>query len=172
MGDRVFHDYCKQCNNFKRLKSLSTAICCNCWYKEYYKKYPERRLIRNKRLKQYGKVAKILKWTRYLIGINRARKTGKKWNIDFDTYSDLIDSGCIYCFKSLDTYYGHSLDKLDSNGDYTKKNVVPCCGTCNIHKNSDWTFEEMCVVMDALLKYRKKRGIKWKKRRLPGRQRH
>lgn len=43
----------------------------------------------------------------------------------------LLHSDCYYCGEP----HADGIDRLDSIGDYSKENCVPCCGICNIMKN-------------------------------------
>ena len=46
----------------------------------------------------------------------------------------LIKRPCKYCGGHSRGSRWNGIDRLDSNGPYTKSNVVPCCSTCNFMK--------------------------------------
>jgi hypothetical protein len=87
-----------------------------------------------------------------LAGIrNRAKKRGQAWELDDETFDNLIQSPCSYCGRpprnkargwiSCDTMIYSGIDRVDSSQGYTKENSVACCGRCNRWK-SDATVEE------------------------------
>lgn len=81
-----------------------------------------------------------------------ARLRGFEWYLSKEQFQDLTLKDCAYCgskpsniskgFGSSDfDYVYNGLDRVDSTGDYTEDNVVPCCKRCNIGK-SDMTRED------------------------------
>lgn len=62
----------------------------------------------------------------------KQRKLGFKLSVE--DFVKLKDSNCHYCgVSSEDAKMG--FDRLNSNGFYEKKNVVPCCAPCNRAKH-------------------------------------
>lgn len=84
----------------------------------------------------YKKSSRAVK-TRYKQSLNRAKESGKHWDIKFEDYEKLIKKNmCEYCGGELnETRVG--LDRVDSSIGYTLDNVVPCCGRCNLIKGAD-----------------------------------
>ena len=78
----------------------------------------------------------------------RYRATARIRNIVFDlhieTFRKLTKQRCVYCGKEpkmtadqngcYGEYLYNGLDRVDNSGPYTRNNVVPCCGTCNLAK--------------------------------------
>lgn len=73
-------------------------------------------------------------------------KKGLRFSLSFEEYQKIYNKPCIYCGKTpsselkINNRHGlkilySSLDRIDSNKDYTITNVVPCCTDCNISKN-------------------------------------
>lgn len=44
---------------------------------------------------------------------------------------NLLEQDCYYCSEP----HANGIDRIDSKGDYTIDNTVPCCGICNVMKN-------------------------------------
>lgn len=65
-----------------------------------------------------------------------AKNRGLFLKLSKHEYEQLIDLGCSYCGCEIKNSGGCSLDRLDSNKDYTFDNVVPCCKICNVAKNN------------------------------------
>ena len=93
--------------------------------------------------KQNGEAALNGLYSRYKNG---AIKRSLNFSINKEFFISIINKNCFYCNKvPSQTYknihgdkYGHQIyngiDRIDSSKGYTKDNVVPCCGTCNIMK--------------------------------------
>jgi hypothetical protein len=64
-----------------------------------------------------------------------SQKVGRKFNLTFSYYKEIISLPCYYCGGELPVV-GSGLDRIDSNKGYIKGNVRPCCKVCNIAKNS------------------------------------
>lgn len=70
------------------------------------------------------------------------KSKGRTLNLSLDEIDAIIHQPCYYC-GGIDTRQlsrgrtsrFNSIDRLDSNGDYSPGNVVSCCGKCNIMKN-------------------------------------
>lgn len=137
---------CNKCERIKVIGNITNQLCFNC-----YSKF--RGVVPNN--KKYHKNRSSKKGYRFNKGRFAAKTCGRPWRVSKLLYYDLLDAGCIYCPKSLDNEKGYSIDRVDNNRGYYNDNVVPCCGECNKHKSDSWSFEEMCVAMDAILEYRK-----------------
>ena len=56
---------------------------------------------------------------------------GIKFEVTLSEYTKYFESNCYYCgSKSI------GLDRVDSSDNYHAKNIVPCCGTCNLMKGT------------------------------------
>ena len=66
-------------------------------------------------------------------------KRNIKWNLNIDEYIDLYTSKCHYCdaapskihFKRNIAIKYNSIDRKNSDKDYSLDNCVPCCSLCN-----------------------------------------
>lgn len=68
----------------------------------------------------------------------KQRNDGKrelKFNLDSDYVYRLVSFRCFYC-NSMNPKGWNGIDRIDSNGDYTYENVLPCCGMCNLMKST------------------------------------
>ncbi len=101
-------------------------------------------------LKRYGRSDR----GRYVALRRAARDKGLGFDVTAEQHEHLLRQPCFYCQGALSPT-GHSLDRVDNTRGYLMSNVVPCCGTCNRIKNAALTHDEMAVVMNALLAYRK-----------------
>lgn len=71
------------------------------------------------------------------------KSKGKTLNLSLHEIDAIIHQPCYYC-GGIDTRQMsrgrtgrfNSIDRLDSNGDYSQNNVVSCCARCNIMKNT------------------------------------
>jgi len=73
-----------------------------------------------------------------------AEKRECSFNINFETFLDLIRQNCYYCgekpqqyFKAPESQRGflyNGIDRIDSHGGYEDNNVVTCCKKCNYLK--------------------------------------
>lgn len=71
-----------------------------------------------------------------------------KNKLSFDDFKELIVKNCYYCgsepelkkyirnnkYAKSEYLYANGLDRINSDGDYELKNVVPCCKKCNSMK--------------------------------------
>lgn len=132
--------------------------------KKYYKKNKE---YLNKRSREYSKIwgknnkdklkENSKKWRsknplrdRYIVYKSSARKRGLVFEIDYETFLDLVNSKCFYCGED-----GFGIDRLDSDNGYIDGNYVPACKACNKMKMdlSVDEFLEKCVrVTNNLIK--------------------
>lgn len=82
---------------------------------------------------------------------SRAAKRGLEFDLTPDLIRELIESPCYYC---LDDTMPSQVDRKDSRGGYTRRNVVPACRRCNTIKNDTVSFEEM-IFIACFLEWRK-----------------
>lgn len=108
--------------------------------------------------------------------MSRAKKKELEFTLNEQEFRELTSSNCHYCQKpprqnnnrkhsnpkykdkmrfKIDYIY-NGVDRINSDLGYTKNNCVPCCGDCNLIKNDILSYEEMKVVIAALLEYRNK----------------
>lgn len=74
--------------------------------------------------------------------------------LSFKEFCRIVEPGvCSYCGGPLGLT-GHGIDRLDPNKPYIKKNVVACCGTCNMLKGNHLNPEETQLIIDFLKKFR------------------
>lgn len=75
---------------------------------------------------------------------------------DIDTewmITHIFHKPCIYCGDT--SIIG--CDRVDNNKGHTKDNVVPCCATCNMARNRNFTFDEMIVLGKTIKQIKDKR---------------
>jgi hypothetical protein len=93
---------------------------------------------------------------RYSHCKSSAKTRGIPCTLTFEQYALVATEHCYYCDDLLIGIHGTGLDRIDAQKGYTADNVIPCCFRCNRVKGHDLTVEETKVMVDALLKYRKK----------------
>jgi hypothetical protein len=84
-----------------------------------------------------------------LYGTYKGRmiKRGLEFSLTKDEFRELTKQNCFYCNvepkqiatstgRSYGEYIYNGIDRIDSSKGYTKDNVVPCCGFCNVAKNN------------------------------------
>lgn len=64
-----------------------------------------------------------------------ARERDVDFNIDYDTFADLINSDCYYCGADKGKYT-NGVDRVDNNIGYEYDNIVTACSMCNKMKNT------------------------------------
>lgn len=119
---------------------------------EYFKKYhrKHKRIMRKQR-KEYLKTVA----GRFAQGKGSSKARELEWSISLEDYSLLLNQSCYYCGRKLATIKGVSLDRIDNQKGYSKDNVLPSCGICNIIRSNILTVAETKVAMEAILKFRK-----------------
>lgn len=130
-------------------KELFSKMIKNPAQRRYY--WKNRDLIAVKQEKRRTRLT-----NRFSNGRNMALRRDLEWSLSFDEYKSIVASACYYCGCDLSSQKGHSLDRKDNSVGYTKENVIPCCGGCNVIRNDQLTVEEMKVAMDAVNQYRSK----------------
>mgnify|MGYP006282348899 CR=1 FL=1 len=85
------------------------------------------------------------------------KSKGRELKLSLDEIDVIIHQPCYYCggtdTRQLSrgrTGRFNSIDRLDSNGDYSPSNVVSCCAMCNIMKNR-FTPEEFVAQCQAIV---------------------
>jgi hypothetical protein len=95
------------------------------------------------------------RWTMFQY---RSKKRGILVTLTYEEWLGLVkDAACHYCHKAIESN-GCSLDRKDSEGHYSKDNVVPCCMPCNKMKSDVLSHEDMEYLMPLLLKFRARRS--------------
>ena len=100
----------------------------------------EKTILFNKRTKT--KVTYCTKSSVYQGYKKGAKDRGIEWHLDWDFFFNLTQMNCHYCGQrphmirkarngKLSDFLYNGVDRVDSDKDYTKDNVVPCCKTCN-----------------------------------------
>jgi len=90
----------------------------------------------------------------------RAEYDGLAFELDFDTFKQMILSPCHYCgiapmtraHDKVHTYQANGIDRVDSRQGYTRDNIVPCCEPCNYAK-SDYSKEEFLAWVQRAYKH-------------------
>lgn len=86
---------------------------------------------------------------------NPKRRKSLEYGLSFEETVDLWQQGCHYCGRDITSETGCGLDRKDNSRGYTTDNVLPCCGQCNIVRNSVFSVQEMEIAMKAVLEYRR-----------------
>ena len=73
--------------------------------------------------------------TKYTSYVHNAQRRGLVLNLNETEMIRLYNMPCFYCGINPDTTTTlGGVDRIDSLGNYTMDNVVPCCKTCNFMK--------------------------------------
>lgn len=112
-------------------------------------------LKENQRLRRLKKKTSRLKGTGFEGGYKKllysASKADRPVTLSLEDYKTLVrPNSCHYCSNPLPES-GHALDRKDNSQGYTRSNVVPCCGLCNMTKGRFISYDEMLI----LIQYRK-----------------
>lgn len=105
--------------------------CSNC-IKDLHKTITSKRYLKlsNKNTtKEYEEVRHDNK--RLLSIYNGAKERNIEVELSKQEFIELLHKDCFYCRKP----HADGIDRIDSKKNYSKDNVVPCCGICNIMKN-------------------------------------
>lgn len=93
--------------------------------------------------------------SRYSTLKSKARQRGLICTLSYDEYQEIIlDARCLYC-QAILPEVGYGLDRIDSAKGYVQGNVVPCCTSCNRIKGNWFSQNEMIIVMQAVITYRR-----------------
>lgn len=80
---------------------------------------------------------------------NTRQRIRRETNLSFEEFKKNVKLPCFYCGEPYSMSKGdiirgravsetvvnyNGIDRVDSKGGYTSKNVVPCCSTCNMAK--------------------------------------
>lgn len=90
---------------------------------------------------------------RYSVAKSVARQRKCELELSMDDYFALINQGCVYCERPIETI-GIGLDRMDNTKGYEIDNVQPCCHECNMIRAARLTIQEMHVVAKALKDFR------------------
>jgi len=117
----------------KKLYRLNNREALRYRDKLYREKYREELINRN-RLWRENNQEKIIEArqrpeTKYSVYKCGARKKGRVFELDFETFVSLIVSKCEHCGSP-----GGGVDRLDSSQGYTVSNCAPSCTMCNLMK--------------------------------------
>lgn len=82
-----------------------------------------------------------------------------KHNMEFDLDKDwfiknILNKPCIYCGSTNKI----GADRIDNSKGHIKDNVVPCCYVCNVTRGNNFTFDEMCILGQAIKNIYKERN--------------
>jgi len=72
--------------------------------------------------------------TKYIYCANSAEVRGIKFDLSFQEFMQLWQEPCEYCGDEIESI---GIDRTDSSKGYSVDNIVPCCGTCNLMKNTN-----------------------------------
>lgn len=86
---------------------------------------------------------------RYGRAVAQAAARGKPWHLYRHEYDALAERPCSYCDGP--TGSGVGLDRLDNAQGYETRNVVPCCGACNLLRGNRLSPEETRAAAQAIL---------------------
>lgn len=87
---------------------------------------------------------------RYQVLLDKCIKKQYDCDLSLLDYTKLIEQDCYYCLMPLKHMTGISLDRIDNSKGYTSKNVVPCCGSCNILRGNRLSLEETEKIIKIL----------------------
>lgn len=93
---------------------------------------------------------------------SNAKKRKIDFNIDFDSFLNILKSNCFYCgIEPTNIYHKrfynvsyNGVDRVDNSIGYELNNVVSCCKMCNIAKNN-YTENEFLNWVKRLAKHQK-----------------
>lgn len=112
---------------------------------------------------QYRRGFRIL-WNNYT---RRSRDRNTFWGLSEEQFFKLTQGHCTYCgiepkqrvwnVNPARTFLYNGIDRKDNAKGYTPENCLPACGFCNALKSDLLQHEEMKVVIQALLHFRKKK---------------
>ena len=97
-----------------------------------------------------------------------AGKRKHEFHLTQEEFENIISQNCHYCGEppkpmseelrinrgnpNQPLFYYNGVDRLDSNGDYTTTNCVPCCSMCNYMKNI-YSYDEFLTHIKRIYRY-------------------
>ena len=128
---------CTRCGSITEIRSdhiikkIPPQSCTNCYHKLLGERTKERYQ------KEYGLNGEKYELAKKLNNaVSKCKHNASTRNLKFllsdEQAKSLLIKPCYYCGENL----SYGLDRIDSKKDYTVDNVVPCCSTCNIMKNT------------------------------------
>lgn len=92
-----------------------------------------------------------------------AKGSEKSVNLSFEEFLQFVqEKQCHYCgnavvwnaFTASRKSSPYNLDRKDNALGYSKENCAVCCRACNYGKGDRFTYEEWCVMTEALRRFR------------------
>lgn len=88
---------------------------------------------------------------KYLSYYDRSCDKQTSWGITYEMFETLVtNSVCVYCGTSNKI----GIDRIDNNKGYTKSNIQPCCGKCNMMKYTH-TDKDFISHLQTIINYRR-----------------
>lgn len=114
------------------------------YYREYYQKNKDKINLKVKKYRKNNKETHSEYQREYKKSLKCRfadyRKSARVRKIQFtlliEDLGNMVGKECYYCGEPFDII---RIDRLDSNGSYSKENIVPCCKICNSMK---WYYSE------------------------------
>lgn len=132
---------CVSCYKKKQrstLQSKNTTRIAN-------KKHGATRRAKNK-LTGYNTPSQRMYYIKRRAGIRKL-----SFDINIEQFKSIISQPCYWCGDPDSNAKRIGLDRINNDIGYSIGNVVPSCGPCNSIRSDKITFEEMPIVMQALL---------------------
>lgn len=102
---------------------------------------------------------------------DNAKKRNIDWNIDKEQFRKFTKNLCFYCGEAPNrqfymkykngnmrlngAYYYNGLDRIDSNKEYSKDNILTCCKICNYMKQN-LTIDEFYLHLYKIINYKER----------------
>ena len=112
-------------NNTEACKKRKAA-----WGKKNKEHIAEKSRLRYLRVKDSFKTDPRKYYSQYKAN---AKKKGKEWGIDIETFKTFWQKPCSYCGDEIQTV---GIDRVDNSVGYIAENLASCCGTCNYFKRA------------------------------------
>lgn len=101
----------------------------------------------------------------YRTYVKNAKSRNYSFELSLEEVKNIIEKPCEYCGDERSNqlnwlhspYRYNGIDRCDNSKGYTKDNVVPCCRTCNIAKNT-LTTEKFCAWLSRAAKHQAQKG--------------
>jgi len=116
-----YSSYCKACDNSLPRKQYLNGVGAS-----------PTKYIKSENRRKYSR-AMLRRFYNYP---NQCKRRKKKidFNLTLEQFADLTSQPCHYCGQLSPSKDHVGIDRVDSNGDYTPDNCVPCCSVCNLMK--------------------------------------